>query len=596
MRRAFNPTALLSDFAPKRWTLPLRAPMSMRFSGKRLFSARRPGFRPNRRHVPRSGTREWRERIVMAGFPEIGRTEAHCFTASNLVFCEFELPGAGAPFHYEDASLVVVAGRQGHGNRPQPPELSEIVARSVRAVSGFERVMVYRFEIDGDGEVVGESLAEDWGQSFMGLRFPASDIPPQARALYRVSHPDGVPSATIEPVPLTPAASSQGGDPFDLSLSLYRSISPVHQAYQENIGADGAMSSVGPVRRQAVGVGDRSPSPPAQGRRRQPPSRGHHRSRLQHRARWERKAQTRSAWRTGGAAHSAILSKLAVTDDCLRALSESGGPIAGLLPGCIRRRRASGPAMALPCPRCSGETPPPRMSLHWPSGSGLGREGAGFSPPTAFQNSTLPFFPTATRRAAFSPCSSTTTASRRCCFSGRKLSGPSPGRASRRSSPDRTGLSSLPRRSFDLWIEAKRNRSRPWRARRNRRRGGLPRHRQLRPRSGGRRLKSRKPSKPPLEANRAKRGTMRNSRRRTSGLASRQGRDRSLKSRTDGFQLFRRPRPSFPSSLYPRVLPNSRGRVRRPARRNRASAISAACAAPPSTWRRSSTIFFASPK
>ena len=75
----------------------------------------------------------------------------------------------------------------------------------------------------------------------MGLRFPASDIPPQARALYRVSHPRWTPARDYDPVPLVPSRSDDGG-PFDLSLSLYRSVSQVHQAYQQNIGADGAMS------------------------------------------------------------------------------------------------------------------------------------------------------------------------------------------------------------------------------------------------------------------------------------------------------------------------------------------------------------------
>ena len=120
-------------------------------------------------------------------------------------------------------------------------ELADIVARSVRALSGFERVMVYRFGFDGDGEVAGESLAEDWNQPFLGLRFPASDIPPQARALYRVSHQRWIPARDYDPIPLVPNRN-QSGEPFDLSFSHYRSISPIHQAYQQNIGADGAMS------------------------------------------------------------------------------------------------------------------------------------------------------------------------------------------------------------------------------------------------------------------------------------------------------------------------------------------------------------------
>ncbi len=56
-------------------------------------------------------------------------------------------------------------------------------ARQIRALTDFDRVVVYRFDPDGNGDVVGESLAGGVA-SFLGLRFPAADIPSQARALY----------------------------------------------------------------------------------------------------------------------------------------------------------------------------------------------------------------------------------------------------------------------------------------------------------------------------------------------------------------------------------------------------------------------------
>ena len=48
---------------------------------------------------------------------------------------------------------------------------------AIAAISGFERVLVYRFDPDGCGDVIGESLVPDWSQSFLGLRFPDTDIP-----------------------------------------------------------------------------------------------------------------------------------------------------------------------------------------------------------------------------------------------------------------------------------------------------------------------------------------------------------------------------------------------------------------------------------
>src|SRR5690606_16640526 len=65
-------------------------------------------------------------------------------------------------------------------------DLFDLTARGVRQVTGFDRVMVYRFDDDAHGEVVGEARREDL-EPFLGHRYPAADIPPQARALYEKS-------------------------------------------------------------------------------------------------------------------------------------------------------------------------------------------------------------------------------------------------------------------------------------------------------------------------------------------------------------------------------------------------------------------------
>lgn len=64
-------------------------------------------------------------------------------------------------------------------------ECCQAAAHEIRALTGFDRVVVYRFEgVDGPGEVVAEEVA-DGHEPWLGLWFPASDIPPQARRLYR---------------------------------------------------------------------------------------------------------------------------------------------------------------------------------------------------------------------------------------------------------------------------------------------------------------------------------------------------------------------------------------------------------------------------
>ena len=113
-------------------------------------------------------------------------------------------------------------------------------ARQVRALIGFDRVMVYRFAADGSGEVVAEAVRAGVGK-FMGLRYPASDIPAQARELYRRNLLRLIADVRAEPVPIVPARDEQGR-PLDLSLSTLRAVSPIHIEYLKNMGVDASLS------------------------------------------------------------------------------------------------------------------------------------------------------------------------------------------------------------------------------------------------------------------------------------------------------------------------------------------------------------------
>ncbi len=120
-------------------------------------------------------------------------------------------------------------------------QLTEVLARDVRAVTGFDRVMVYRFDRDWNGEVVAEDRRADL-EPFLGLHFPASDIPAQARALYEKQWMRSIPDARYRPVPLQPPVHPHTGRPLDLSGSLLRSVSPVHLEYLANLGVLSSMS------------------------------------------------------------------------------------------------------------------------------------------------------------------------------------------------------------------------------------------------------------------------------------------------------------------------------------------------------------------
>jgi light-regulated signal transduction histidine kinase (bacteriophytochrome) len=116
----------------------------------------------------------------------------------------------------------------------------EEAARQIRALIRFERVMVYRFDEDGAGEVIAES-ANNHLTPFLGLRYPASDIPAQARALYRRNYLRIIVDVDAEPVPVIPVISPEGVR-LDLSMSGLRSVSPIHLEYLRNMGVRASMS------------------------------------------------------------------------------------------------------------------------------------------------------------------------------------------------------------------------------------------------------------------------------------------------------------------------------------------------------------------
>lgn len=120
------------------------------------------------------------------------------------------------------------------------PALFREAARQVRALTGFDRVMVYRFADDGHGEVVGEAVRTGTA-SFMGLRYPASDIPSQARALYVRNLTRIIVDIDHTPVPVGPGLSPEG-EPIDLSMSVLRSVSPIHIEYLRNMAVRSSMS------------------------------------------------------------------------------------------------------------------------------------------------------------------------------------------------------------------------------------------------------------------------------------------------------------------------------------------------------------------
>ncbi|WP_145725952.1 SpoIIE family protein phosphatase [Nocardioides sp. J9] len=120
-------------------------------------------------------------------------------------------------------------------------ELAARLAEEVRAVTGFDRVMVYRFDADWNGEVIAEDRREDLNP-FLGLHYPATDIPAQARRLYTTNWLRLIADLGYRPVPLHPVLDPGTGQPLDLSGSTLRSVSPIHVEYLTNMGVTASMS------------------------------------------------------------------------------------------------------------------------------------------------------------------------------------------------------------------------------------------------------------------------------------------------------------------------------------------------------------------
>jgi chemotaxis family two-component system sensor kinase Cph1 len=158
--------------------------------------------------------------------------------SSGLLVLEFEPQREQGP----DNPLALV---QAMIRRVQQAETAQTVCEAVvaeiRAVIGFDRVMAYQFLADGSGAVKAESL-NPGADSFLGLHYPESDIPKQARELYRTNWIRMIPNACYLPAPIIPSVNPKDGRPLDLSQSVIRSVSAVHRQYLTNMGVVASMS------------------------------------------------------------------------------------------------------------------------------------------------------------------------------------------------------------------------------------------------------------------------------------------------------------------------------------------------------------------
>jgi light-regulated signal transduction histidine kinase (bacteriophytochrome) len=160
-----------------------------------------------------------------------------------VLFLELLLPqyakAAGRSFLqvYQDIKTTMT----GLGQQQDVGGFSEAVAREMRRLSGFDKVLVYSFDDDGHGTVLAEEKVAEM-DAYLGLRFPASDIPKPARDLYLKNAYRFIPNCDYQPARLYPLIHPQTNAFSDLSTCDLRSVAGVHLEYMRNMQITASMS------------------------------------------------------------------------------------------------------------------------------------------------------------------------------------------------------------------------------------------------------------------------------------------------------------------------------------------------------------------
>ncbi|PZR08074.1 MAG: hypothetical protein DI536_25915 [Archangium gephyra] len=122
-------------------------------------------------------------------------------------------------------------------------ELARVVCNDVQKLSGYDRVMFYRFARDASGEVFAETIAP--GQKlepFLGLRYPATDIPRQARAAMVQKRARSIIDAKAVASALVPVNNPRTNEPLNMVHAELRSSSPIHLEYLANMGVTASLT------------------------------------------------------------------------------------------------------------------------------------------------------------------------------------------------------------------------------------------------------------------------------------------------------------------------------------------------------------------
>ena len=174
---------------------------------------------------------------VSLNFDEFAKREweMRAHYCKDVLYLEWEVADSGAAaFEADEFPLRVRQIVHALQSADSLQNLCDRAVEQAQMTTGFDRVMVYRFEEDWHGVVVSE-VCRNGMDAYLGLHFPASDIPAQARAIFLQNSLRMIPDAEYAPARIHPGVHPASGEPLDLSRATLRSVSPVHLEYLKNM-------------------------------------------------------------------------------------------------------------------------------------------------------------------------------------------------------------------------------------------------------------------------------------------------------------------------------------------------------------------------
>ncbi|WP_289021586.1 ATP-binding protein [uncultured Salegentibacter sp.] len=161
------------------------------------------------------------------------------FSENNLIL-DFEVLGTtwkASQFQQQLTSII-----NGLDGVEETTALCAKAAKLIKDIFNYDRVMVYRFDEEWNGEVVAEQKEEHL-ETWLDLRYPASDIPAQSRELFLKHKVRIISDVNYEPVPISPEISPITGKALDLSKSSLRGVSPIHIEYLQNMKVGASLTA-----------------------------------------------------------------------------------------------------------------------------------------------------------------------------------------------------------------------------------------------------------------------------------------------------------------------------------------------------------------